>query len=762
MAHAVFPEDRASSLILFEHLTKPQILLKKNIWKELTEGAEDVTFELQTEGEEFWLQTAWAQFFKPHLEDLGDQLLWIVSSNLEKAHLLLRASGRSSAEWDSLSFSRGMIESSSQGSPRDGIGVLIDAARELIEWSVLRRPKSLDFLIRTWFSSESVLLRRLALFSVSKSETWTADEKIAWLLKHELLYKFRLKHEVFLVIKGAYPGASVSTRTTFLGRATHVDDKDVHPYEIYNLLYWVTKAAPDCDQARAHFEIFSGSHPEFGPREHPDMDSWIGSVTTGWPSPLSVQEVQGKSPDELLDFVSEFKPDDPANIQGLMERIRDAASHSYEWSMKLAALMINRGLLTPELWGTVISAWRQLGPNGQQWEEILSFLDSNNKIIDLCLYEISHLLEEGTKGTPHNIPSYLFPTAKIVARRAWAASECSEDNKELADDWLFIAINHPAGTLLTFWLRTLSKTRQDLGDSWKSLPPDDEQFLSSVVSGRSYAAELGRVLVASQINLLFSLDETWTIQNVIPLFDVSVNLRRAIQAWHGFLVWGGWNDRLLDHMLPYYINAFGVLSSDFGKARDAFCNHLAGIAALSKLDPLSQGWLYRFLSTVTEEERVRWASSFGQVLKGMGDSATAALWNKWLSSYWKDRLEGIPAPLTQREGEQMAEWSIHLASVFPEVVAKILLTRIPDLKSSFLLTELSESDIPKQHQKAAAALTLHILKNANSLPWDTRWIEPLITGLASSPEAKPDLRLVCDELGRLGDPSALRLRNLVG
>ena len=759
LANAVFPEDRAASVILFEHLTRPEILLKKNIFKELTEGAEDVTFEVKAEGDEYWLQTAWARFFRPHLDDLGDQLLWIVSCNLEKAHLLLRASGRGSSEWDPLSFSRGMVESSSQGSPRDGIGVLIDAARDLIEWSILSRPETLDFLIRTWSSSENVLSRRLALFSVSKSATWTADEKIAWLLKHDFLYKFRLKHEVFLVIKDAYPRASGSIRTTFLGRATHVDDKNVGPYEIYNLLYWVTKAASDCDQARAQFDTFSASHPEFAPREHPDMDSWIGTVTAGWPSPLSAQEIQGKSPDDLLDFVSDFKSDDPAEIQGLMERIRDAASQSYEWSMKLAALMINRGLWTPELWGTIISAWRQLGPNDQQWDEILSFLDFNDKIIDICPYEIPHLLEEGTKG-PHNIPSSLFSAAKIVARRSWAAIERSEDTREQADDWLFIAINHPTGTLLTFWLRLLSITRQELGDNWKNLPAFDKQFLGSVVDGSSYAAELGRVLIASQVNLLFSLDEIWTTQNVIPLFDVSVNLRRAIQAWHGFLAWGRWNDRLLEHLLPYYINAFGVLNSKFGKGRDAFCDHLAGIATLSKINPLSQGWLYRFLFIVTEEERVRWASSFGQVLQGMGDSAKAALWNKWLGSYWRDRLEGIPAPLTLPEGEQMAEWSIHLAPVFPEVVDKILLTRIPDLKSSFLLTELSESDIPKQHPKASTALTLHILKNANSLPWDTSWIEPLITGLASSAEAKPDLRLICDELARLGDPNAFRLRKL--
>src|SRR5271157_5026282 len=36
--------------------------------------------------------------------------------------------------------------------------------------------------------------------------------------------------------------------------------------------------------------------------------------------------------------------------------------------------------------------------------------------------------------------------------------------------------------------------------------------------------------------LLLSLDETWAVLNVIPLFDISANLKRPVQAWHGFLV----------------------------------------------------------------------------------------------------------------------------------------------------------------------------------------------------------------------------------
>jgi hypothetical protein len=132
---AVFPNDQSVALILFDYLTRPEVLLKKNIWKEVSEGREDVNFELRTEGSEHWLGKAWTQFFRPHLNDFGDQLVWIVYYNLQKAHLLFRSTGESTDQVDHLSSKRGMVESGSQGSPRDGIGVLINAACDLIEWS---------------------------------------------------------------------------------------------------------------------------------------------------------------------------------------------------------------------------------------------------------------------------------------------------------------------------------------------------------------------------------------------------------------------------------------------------------------------------------------------------------------------------------------------------------------------------------------------------------------------------------------------------
>lgn len=46
---AIFPDEQSMALLLFDYLTKPDVLLKKNTWAEVSEGRDDVNFELRTD-----------------------------------------------------------------------------------------------------------------------------------------------------------------------------------------------------------------------------------------------------------------------------------------------------------------------------------------------------------------------------------------------------------------------------------------------------------------------------------------------------------------------------------------------------------------------------------------------------------------------------------------------------------------------------------------------------------------------------------------
>jgi hypothetical protein len=70
------------------------------------------------------------------------------------------------------------------------------------------------------------------------------DEKLAWVLKKDLLYQSEMMHEVFKLLENAYPNASHIIRGRLLERVCQGPESEdtenlkerTRPYEIYNLL----------------------------------------------------------------------------------------------------------------------------------------------------------------------------------------------------------------------------------------------------------------------------------------------------------------------------------------------------------------------------------------------------------------------------------------------------------------------------------------------------------------------------------------------
>ena len=313
-----------------------------------------------------------------------------------------------------------------------------------------------------------------------------------------------------------------------------------------------------------------------------------------------------------------------------------------------------------------------------------------------AVYEVSRLLELGTERPTHRIPAAGIELALLVAEKCWLA--CSEDSQpeDLEErDWLFSAINDPAGKLAQFWLHAVSQKRRNAGNQWTGIPREFRTLRDSILTGDSRSAELGRVVLASHIHFLFAIDPDWTQESIIPLLDWSVNERQALQAWHGFLCWGRWSEGLLPFLMPLYERTFSRcwrLPRDY---RRRFCEDLASIAAFSSIHPLKEGWLARFMLAVGPEERSTWAAHMREMLKGMDEGAQETTWRGWIWDYWQERITGVPIPLGSDEMGEMVTWCLYLTLVFPEVVEKIRESPFPTLTHTFLFWALSRGDIPQ-------------------------------------------------------------------
>jgi SIR2-like domain/Domain of unknown function (DUF4020) len=766
-------EDVVTAIVLFEFMARPVVRLEKDLWGEIkeTKTGEDVTADITTLGDEYWLQHFSKQFVGPHLAIVIDALEPIVTSHLQEAYFLLRAFGQADDRSDYLSRSRGQIEDSSQGGTHNGLGVLIDIAYQLIKWNNSKRPTRSDALISQWFSSPSQVLRRLAIIGVAESSHWTPDQKLSWLLSENLLYMYGTKHEVFEVLKAAYASSSEPSKKAILeqvqrGRVPGFDiPENIMVYERYNLLNWLQAAAPDSLITRREFDAMQEAYPHFGKRTRPDLDVEIDPAvwtTVGSRSPVTADSLLAKPPAEQIDWLVSFEPQHllGADRYGLIESVREAAARNFEWGMGLARGLAARSLRDSDLWAGIVRAWDS-SLSISQWKEAFSFLAENQNIFPVSQREIAALLSEGTKGDSPSIPNDALDLAMVISKQLWLVCAKDTDPRKgsFDRDWLSIAINHPAGMLALFWLNLLSKRRKDSGDRWTGLPGETKQFFEDIVYSDSFAADLVRVVFASQLTFFFALDEAWAKKHVLPLFDWSIRDSQAVQAFQGFLVWGRQTEALLPHLLPLYVKVFSHMAA-LGKSRDRFCEYLAGAACHSSINPLKDGWVNQFLVKSELRDRTAFARWIRQILRGMHDEARKALWDIWIGEYWRNRLRGVPILLDAAELAEMVEWILFLGPAFPDVVDLLRESPAFQLENSFIYRELDESKIPEAYPSKTAELLVVLLKNEDAVLFDLDRVDAVVRRIVADAPL-PELFAICDDLARLGFVGAAALRQFV-
>lgn len=764
------PEHDTTALLLFQYLTAPRVVLKKDSWieikrKEGEQPPDDVTVELTAEGDDYWLNDSWHRVFRPRLERFAENLVPIITSHLQNAHYLLKAFDKVDETWDSLSSHRNVIENA--GSLRDFSDTLVDAGRDVMDLYATKNPRRADALIEVWLSSDCRLLRRLAVYGVGKHSDWSPDEKVEWIARNNLVYAPGLQHEVSMSLQSSYSSASEEARTLLLDQVEKGPMSDADPrqkaYQTYNLLHWLHESFPSCTLTRTRLDKIEADYPEFKPRE-PDLDGVIERrVHPKDQSPVTADDLIAKSPEEQIEFLlsynPEYSPIGPSR-DDLLRTAAVAAGRSFPWGLDLARSIEARGMWESDLWPSIVEAWNSRGLSEAEWTEVLEFL--RNRPLKSAAYQVATLLENGIGKTDYAIPTSGLQLSFQVSRTLWdVISGFSETSREKAEDWLMVAINHPAGITAEFWLRFISRLRNRDGEQWVGLPEDVKELFTEIISGETYAADLARVVFVSNLHFWFSADKQWASTRILPLLDPTANPRRALQCWHGYLWWGRWPESLLPSLLPLYEKLFLVIGSEGERLQRRFCEHLASIACESSINPVQHGWLTRFLHSVEPEIRRKFTGSIRPILKGLEKAKKQEAWLNWIAQYWQGRIEGIPIPLDPVESGEMVEWCLNLEPVFPEVVDKISNSPPPQLEHSFIYYELPETELPKIYPTPVARLLLDLLRRSSAPIYDYDRIDKVFDQLILGNVDRRTLLDICDTLAAQGYDGASRLKNLI-
>jgi hypothetical protein len=358
------PADRDAALLLFDHLGAPSVEMQPDLSTELDSGRKDVKLDPVCATTAFWLQSFWNKTLAPNLDLFGDQIAIIVTRHLEIVSLLFRAE-QTDLRWDPLSIASHHVARDPDIHERNALQVLVDAAVSIARWNVTRGGGSADALVDVWVKSDSIVLKRLAIFMVGEFDHWPSDKKIEWIIDREFLFWFVYKAEVEQALEASYAGASAATRGRLV--ATILDGMDPSSareakgaqYEKFSLLKHLLLSDPDCAIAGPAAATIGAEYPEFLKMDVDDSSFKVQMGQVENTSPITVQSLLANPPSDQVEFLRTFKHETMfgPTREGLLANVRAATARQYGWGRALATALQSAGDLTSDLWAAILSGW---------------------------------------------------------------------------------------------------------------------------------------------------------------------------------------------------------------------------------------------------------------------------------------------------------------------------------------------------------------------------------------------------------------------
>ena len=623
---------------------------------------------------------------------------------------------KADSDWDPESLGRDTIEPDEQGGRFGHVDVLIDAARDCLQWLTCNRPETAARWCRQLAGSETPLLRRLCVHTLSVRRDISACEKFDWLFANIGLNDDAAAEELSRIIREIYPHVDPQRRNraieTILAFRPPDDEteQDEHLNARYRL-HWLRSlrnADPSCMLIGQAIDDFLIRNPELTP---PSDD--CSNPIELW----TIDKLLSRPPTDWLDELLSFQQE---GLRGpdrydLLSAVAKAADRQFRWGTDLAAALTARQLWNADLWISLIRAWREAELTEAQVGEVFGYLGETG-LLNAHAARVADLLLAWLKQSDAPLTGTLLAQANAIAARLWDLMD-RDAAPAACDSWHSVATGRPAGILARYWLtqRSMLRERPD------SIPPtfvaEVRDALSTIVQDPSVAGKQGSAVLAGQLAFLFDTEDQWSRENLIPRFNQQPGTEDYWAVWDGFLTAGRFSpslgallkDAIFD-ALPRIVTRF-----DSGRRLDRFVDLYTGILAFFADDPVGT-WVPAFFTYVPDSACLRFASEIERHLRHMDDAQQHEWWERWLERYWTNRLEGVPKPLNDNEIQLMLGWPQALKTLFPTAVELALRMPSVPLSPSRTIYDLDRGEHWLEYSEPVAKLLIRLGKQASPDP----------------------------------------------
>ena len=687
--------------------------------------------ELQLLGNHFELNELWKAGLKLNLSQVAKPLLDRVVIRLEEQYLTLRTWGKTHGTWDPISDGRPAIGPHEKNLDTREIDVLINTARECLEWLVTNQGAMAAQWCNWYAASDVPLLRRLAVHGLSRRADLSPEDQIQWLLEQIDLHDPSLHHEVFQAVRHAYAKANPKWRKTLIKAVwaycwTHEElpnNGEITAREHFDWFHWLHKSDPTCPLAKQALDKVSSKYPNFEPKEqYPDLTHWIESGWVGPTSHWTPEELLSKPPSYWLDrllSVEDAEREGPTR-RGFIQSLSEATRRDFDWSLGLADAFGGTGQWDVYPWSALINTWGEMELEEDQYLPVFTWLEST-QLYPKHSREIADALYALVKNGGPSYAFQLLSRANQIAEELW-----KHLNRTVSIDvkhgWFNQSANYPVWGLANFWFSSVLLWRRHQDPAPTTLSEDYRRPLMEIIKDASTIGSLGKSILASKLPFLLEVDEEWTRERLLPLFEPDNTDFQA--AWDGFVSVGRLSPPVAEALKNQFLKAVTRISTDLGHQRRRFVECYT-VMLIYFVDDVLDTWIPKLFEYGSHQRQPAsreptlllddnstipeiFALTVTKCLQHMSDGEKLELWRRWLRDYWQNRLYGRPAPLTANEANLMLEWLPELNTEFPDAVNLAIQMPSPSLDNMRILACLVTDKTWEHHPDSVAKLLIYL------------------------------------------------------
>ena len=712
-------------LQIFNVLTETHFLVKPNLFAQMEKQDDDIIdIDVFPRSESYVLEDIWNKI-KLNIAQIAEPALRKIITELEKRHATEISWQKADRGWEPASFRRSAIEPHEQDEYPEATDILINAARDCLEWLGEHKPSIAAGWCDQLIEVDVPLLRRLAVHILSKRIDLTANKKLEWLLQHIDIHETSSHHEIFQVVRAVYPKADEKTKLKFIEAVykyeppDSYEDKDrLSASVLLNWFYWLSESDPNCDLAKRALEKAKAQYPDMQPSEYPDLLHWMSSGDDLFPRiPWTPKELSAKPAKdwlpELLDYKS-WDHDDGVR-HDLVSLIAETAKDYVEWGFALAQALTDEEKWDSDIWIGLLQTWSELDLSDENYKNQILHRFEEDKLYSPHHRSIANFLLKLVENGGKPYTPAILPQLNKIGENLWPHINASDHPQE-RNGFLMDSINHSSGVLAQFFMHSISIWRRELGENKPERMTDEyRKILLNMIDGDELKFIWAISILASSFNFLQAVDEEWAKQNLLPCFDRDKDINKYKAAWDGFLHWGRLSPNSAELLSDMFLKTVEHIEGDFSdeipnrfEVIPRFIGYYIDMIGYFVDNPF-EPWISKFFQNSSIRSRVDFAKSIAMRLRRMEGNQKQKWWDRWLRQYWENRLSGIPVGLDPQEAAQMVAWVSCLSvDLFPKTVNLAIQMPPPGGYSSHFLSDLSKGDQPSLYPEETAKFLLYL------------------------------------------------------